>query len=176
MGARRAHRDLRSPHALADRTRRRDGGSDARGDGDQRASSFRRSRHERRRLDAGLQRLFSRRRRDRRRRLCELRHARRLRAAEGDESRRQGQGRSGEIRRRLARHQAESRLRARRRRVPHLLGPARRWLLCGRRVSGRAVQAGAGRAARQRDGHADSSRRSIEPGLGVGTWRQEADA
>ena len=45
LGPRRAHRDLRSPHALADRTRRRDGRADARGDGDQGAGPFRGSRH-----------------------------------------------------------------------------------------------------------------------------------
>ena len=50
--------------------------------------------------------------------------------------------------------------------LPDLLGSARRRLLPGRCVSGRAVPAGAGRAARQRDGHAGSPRRSADARAG----------
>ena len=77
---------------------------------------------------------------------------------EGARHQREGQDRARALRRRLARHQAEGRLRARRHRLPDLLRSARRRVLCGRRVSRRAVSAGVRRAARQRDGHAGASR------------------
>ena len=69
------------------------------------------------------------------------------------------------LRRQLARHQAEGRLRARRGRLHHLFGSARGRLLPGRRLSRRAVSPRAGRAARQRDGHADPSGRSADARL-----------
>ena len=53
----------------------------------------------------------------------------------------------------LARDQAEGGGRARRRRLPHLLGPARRRLLRGRRVPEGPDAPEGRRAARQRDGH-----------------------
>ena len=64
----------------------------------------------------------------------------------------------------VARHQAEGRGRARRDRLPDLLRSARRRLLRRRCVSdGPDAQRGR-RAARQRDGHADVSRRSADAG------------
>src|ERR1043165_3143418 len=88
---------------------------------------------------ARLQRLLRRRRRHRRARLRQLRHPRRLRAARAARRRRQGQDRHFALRRLVARHQAEGRGGARRHRLHHLLRPARRRLLPGRRLSeGRA--------------------------------------
>ena len=67
-------------------------------------------------------------------------------------------------------------LRARRHRLPDLFRSERRRLLRGRCVSGRTVSAGVRRAARQRDGHADSRRRSADAGLGQRSRRQEESA
>ena len=53
--------------------------------------------------------------------------------------------------------------------------PQRRRLLSGRRVSGRRLATRAGRAARQRHGHADLSRRSADAGLGVGAGRRKLE-
>ena len=74
----------------------------------------------------------------------------------------------------LARHQAEGGRRARRHRLPDLLRSARRRVFPGRHLSGRILSALAGRAARQRHGHADPSGRSADAGLGIGEGRQEA--
>ena len=101
------------------------------------------------RAAADLQRLLDERRRDRRRSFYvnygvpadyeELDAARR---------RREGQDRHRALRRLVARHQAEGRRRARRGRLPHLLRPARRRLLPGRRVpEGRVPQASAAPSA-----------------------------
>ena len=64
----------------------------------------------------------------------------------------------------VARHQAQGRRRARRDRLPDLFRSARRRVLRGRRVSGRPDAHRGRRAARQRDGHADVSRRSADAG------------
>ena len=117
---------------------------------------------------ADLQRVLGGRRRHRGARLRELRHPRRLRAARQAGRRREGQDRHRPLRPELARHQAEGRVGARRGRLHHLLRSARRRVFPGRRVPGGRVPARAGRAARQRDGHADPSRRSAHAGLGVG--------
>ena len=100
------------------------------------------------RAAADLQRLLDRRRRHRRARLRQLRRARRLRGARAARHRRQGQDRDRALRRLVARHQAEGRGRARRDRLPHLLRPARRRLLPGRRLpEGRLPRADAARSA-----------------------------
>ena len=88
--------------------------------------------------------------------------------------RRQGQDRARALRRQLARHQAEGRGRARRHRLHHLLGSARRRLLPGRRVSGRPVSRLGHDSARQRDGHAALSRRSVDAGPAVEARRRAA--
>ena len=83
--------------------------------------------------------------------------------------RREGQDRDRALRPELARHQAEGGGGARRGRLHHLLRSARRRLL--RRATSipkGPFRPAAGRAARQRDGHADLSRRSADAGLGVG--------
>ena len=122
-----------------------------------------------------LQRLLGRRRRHRRSRLRELRHPGGLRAARQARHRRQGQDRRS---RATAGAGAAS---SRRWRWEHgavgciiYSDPTRRRLLPGRRLPDRRVPAGAGRAARQRDGHADLSRRSADARLGVRARRQEA--
>ena len=76
--------------------------------------------------------------------------------------RREGQDRAGALRRQLARHQAEGRGRARRHRLHHLLGSARGRLLPGRGLSRRPVSRLGDDSARQRDGHAALSRRSVD--------------
>ena len=119
-----------------------------------------------RRTARDLQRLFRRRRRHRRGRLRELRRAGRLRRAGEAGHRRGRQDRDRALRRKLARHQAQGRRRARRGGLPHLLGSERRWVLPGRCVPGRPLPDGAGRAARERHGHAAPSGRPADAGLG----------
>ena len=101
-----------------------------------------------------LQRVLDRRRRDRSPRLRELRRARGLRGARSPGHLRQGGDRHRPLRPLLARHQAEGGGRARGDRLPHLLGPAGRRLLRGRRVSEGPDAPEGRRAARQRHGHA----------------------
>ena len=112
------------------------------------------------RAAAHLQRLFHRWRRHRAARLRQLRHPGRLRAARSPGHFRQGQDRHRPLLPFLARHQAESRRRARRRRLPHLFRPARRWLRPGRNISRRTISPARRCAARQRRRHALLSRRS----------------
>ena len=158
------------------RARARDGGADALGARHQGTGARGGSGLERRGPHPHLQRLLRRWRRHRRGRVRELRHARRLRPPRAARRQREGQDRARPLRRRLARHQAQGGLRTRRRRLPDLLGPARRRLLPGRCLSGGPVPPGAGRAARQRDGHARSPGRPAQPRLGVRARRQEAGA
>ena len=113
-----------------------------------------------------LQRLLDRRRRDRAARLRELRRPRRLRAARAPGRRREGQDRHRALRRRLAGHQAQGRGRERRRRLHHLLGPEGRRLFRGRGLPEGPVPPRAGRAARQRRGHAGPLGRPADPGRG----------
>ena len=87
---------------------------------------------------------------------------------------RQGQDRAGALRRQLARHQAEGRGRARRDRLHHLFGSARGRLLPGRGLSRRPVPRLGHDPARQRDGHAALSRRSVDARSAVEAGRRAA--
>ena len=97
-----------------------------------------------------------------------------LRTARETWRRRQRQHRHRQVRPQLARHQTEGRGRARCRRLHHLLGSARRRVLSGGRLRARCLAPGAGRAARQRHGHAGLSRRSAVAGMGLGTGQPQA--
>ena len=101
-----------------------------------------------------LQRLLRGRGRHRGPRVRELRHARRLRRAREARHRRQGQDRDRALRRRLARTQAQARPGARRRRVHHLLRPARG------RATGRATSIRRAATGRTTACSADRSRTS----------------
>ena len=167
-------RRVRGDDAVAARDHRRTGRAGEVHAADQGTGAAGRSRL--RRSDAALQRLFRRRRRHRRSGLRQLRHARGLRAPEGAGHQRQGQDRARALRRRLARHQAEGGARERRDRLPDLFRSARRRLLPGRCVSGRSVSPRVRRAARQRDGHADSSGRSADARMGQRSRRPQEQA
>ena len=90
--------------------------------------------------------------------------------------RRQGQDRHRALRRLVARHQAEGRGRARRDRLPHLLRPARRRLLSGRRLSAGRLAYRARRAARLRRRHAGLPRRSAHAQRRRDQGREAPDA
>ena len=121
---------------------------------------------------AGVQRVFAVRRRHRRHRVRELRHPGGLRDAEEARRRRQRQDRPRALRRQLARHQAEGRGRARRHRLHHLFRSARRRLFSGGCVSGWSVPRAGHDSARQRDGHAALSRRSVHARSAVEAGRR----
>ena len=116
------------------------------------------------RAASDLQRVLRRRRRDGAARLRQLRSSRRLRTPRAPRHRREGKDRDCPLRRRLARHQAQGRGREGSRRLHHLLRPQRRRLLRGRGLPEGRVSTRAGRAARQRRGHAHPLGRSSDAG------------
>ncbi len=124
---------------------------------------------------AHLQRLFRRRRRRGGGRLRELRRARRLRGARAAGHRREGQDRDRPLRRLVAGDQAEGGGPEGRHRLPHLLRPAGRRLLPGRRLPEGSLADGAGRPAWLRPGHAAVSGRSADAGGGRHRGREAHD-
>ena len=116
---------------------------------------------------AVVQRVFDRRRRHRAAGVRQLRPRRRLRPARAPGRLRSRRHRDRPLRPDFPWREVEDRGRARRRRLPHLLGSARRWVLRRRGVSQRADAAERRRAARIGRGSRERIRRSAD----AGHWR-----
>ena len=119
-----------------------------------------------RRRTAAVQRLWCRRRCQRRAGVRQLRHARRLQGARSARDQRQGQDRDRALSGRLARTEAQARLRTWRDRLPDLFRSTRRWLFPRRYLPAGRLASGRRRAARLGGRHTDLFRRSADPGCG----------